>query len=379
MTVTVQPEEFTHPLVIENVQEVDDAGGTHYEAVMTGGFLVGLQKSEMLTLTGNIRPDHDPSRRMLGKTKTKINQWTEELLANRAIVGNLSIRLDPTKARWEVYTDPETGNKSLAVHEGEFDCAVDSQSRLTAVFKAADNPLQSFELDTKFAVRIWMADDDKAKQVAVLYNTRGDKVNDSTAKYAWAGNKVQEIARRLVNGSEHLGQANVEVLANSVSASSNKLCSFNTISKALEDFWEGGPQTDADVEGQSAWLISAWDSLVMARPEFGILATPARKAARKTSIASTAVGVHGVLAVMSDLHVGRGDPALAFKKLIQAEGEECDFLALANPIWQEVGVVVPSESEKEPGKLGTRSSFPARRAVAKLLRERMGIKGSEDE
>lgn len=80
-----------------------------------------------------------------------------------------------------------------------------------------------------------------------IYNTRGDKVNDSTAKFAYTETKEQELARRLVNGSPHLGQENVEVLANAVSASSSKIAAFNTFSKALETYWKAGPASEADV------------------------------------------------------------------------------------------------------------------------------------
>jgi hypothetical protein len=91
-----------------------------------------------------------------------------------------------------------------------------------------------------------------------------------------------------VNGSEHLGQDNVEVLSNSVSASSRKLTAYNTISRAIETSWKGRPVTAADVEAQSSWLISAWDSLVNVRPEYGKLSTPARQAQRSATIASRA-------------------------------------------------------------------------------------------
>jgi len=93
-----------------------------------------------------------------------------------------------------------------------------------------------------------MVDDATAKKVATIYNTRGDKVNDSTAKYAYSETKEQEVARRLVNGSEHLGQEQRRGLSNSVSASSHKLTAFNTISRAIETSWKGGPVTAADVE-----------------------------------------------------------------------------------------------------------------------------------
>jgi hypothetical protein len=183
---TLQPQgELTHPLVIINVNEVDDAGGIHIETQMTGRFIVDLHRSKLLTLTGNIRPAHQQEK-LAGKTRTKVNKWTSELLDNEAIIGNISIRLDPTKSKYDVWDDDESGQTNLTITEGTLDCAVDSLSRIKAILQAADNPLGSFKLDTRFQVRIWLLHDDLAKKVATIYNTRGDKVNDSTAKYAYS-------------------------------------------------------------------------------------------------------------------------------------------------------------------------------------------------
>jgi len=358
----------THPLEIVNVNEVDDNGGVHVETQMTAGFLVELHRRRLLTLTGNIRPVHMQDR-LTGKTRTKVNKWTSELLDNNAIIGNISVRLDPTKSAYETWHDPDTGLTNMTIHKGVLDCAVDSLSRIKAILAAADNPLGAFNLETRFQVRIWLLDDAGAKKVATIYNTRGDKVNDSTAKYAYSETKEQEIARRLVNGSEHLGQDNIEVLSNSVSASSHKLAAFNTISKAIETSWRGGPVTAADVEAQSSWLISAWDSLVKVRAEFGKLSTPARQEQRKANIASTAVAIYGLIGAMSTMYSEHIDPDVAFKAL--AKTEEDDVFAWDNPVWSQAGVVTPTGADS--GTLTTRNSFPARRAATRVLQEVMGL------
>ena len=257
----------------------------------------------------------------------------------------------------------------MTINSGVLDCAVDSLSRIKAILAAADNPLRSFNLGTRFQVRIWRLDDATAKKVATIYNTRGDKVNDSTAKYAYSETKEQELARRLVVGSEHLGQDNVEVQANSVSASSYKLCAFNTISRAIEMVWKGGPVTAADVEAQSSWLISAWDSLVKVRPEYGKLSTPARQDQRKKTIASNAVIIHGLIGAMSTMYADHVDPNVAFKVIAATEGE--DLFAWENPVWTKAGIVTPSGSGT--GTLETRSSHPARRAAVRVLSNIMGL------
>jgi hypothetical protein len=365
MSSGVDTEGLTLPLDIRNVSAVDDAGSVHYECQMTGRFLVDLHTSELLTLTGNIRPAHMQNT-VTGRTKTKINKWTEELLRNEAIIGNISVRLDPTKSTFDVWEDDDTGDTVLTIESGVLDCAVDSLSRIKAILNAANNPLASFDLDTRFQVRIWLLDDAAAKKVATIYNTRGEKVNDSAAKYAYSETKEQELARRLVNQSPHLGQDNVEVLSNSVSASSHKLTAFNTISKAIESSWQGGPVTAADLQEQATWLIEAWEALVQVRPEFGKLSTPARQEYRRRSIASTAVAIYGLIGAMSVMYADGIDPAAAFARI--PAGDD-DVFAIHNPTWSEAGVVSPGGS----GNLTTRNSFAARRATTRILRQRMGL------
>lgn len=377
MSNAVATEGLTLPLQIGNVALVDDNGGVHVECQMTGRYIMDLYQSGLLKLTGNIRPDHNrEDGKLRGKTKKKVDKWTSELLEGDAVIGNISMRLNPDTSEYDIWTDDEENQTNLLIDQGELDCAVDSLSRIKAIIAAAENPMRSFDLGTRFQVRIWMLNDAEAKKVATMYNTRGDKVNDSTAKYAYSETKEQELARRLVNGSPHLGQDNVEVLANSVSASSHKLTAFNTISKAIETLWSGGPVTEADIESQASWLISAWDSLVKARPEFGKLSTPARQEQRKQNISSTAVAIYGVIGTMSIMNKNHIDPEVAFKALATESGGE-DVMAWENPIWTDAGVVTPTGSKKGPG-LTTRNSFQSRRAAMRVLRELMGIAEEDD-
>jgi hypothetical protein len=201
-------------------------------------------------------------------------------------------------------------------------------------------------------------------------------VGPGVACTAYSETKEQEIARRLVNGSEQLGQENIEVLSNSVSASSHKLAAFNTISRALETSWKGGPVTAADVDAQASWLISAWDSLVKVRPEFGKLSTPARQQQRKANIASTAVAIYGLIGAMSTMFAEHIDPEIAFKALaVGADGE--DVFAWNNPVWARAGVVTATGTDS--GNLTTRNSFPARRAATRVLQNVMGLRSDPED
>src|SRR2546423_5973190 len=97
-TIQIEAGGLTLPLELRNIGLVDDAGSEHIECQMTGAFIVDLYKSDLLTLTGNIRPAHQPGVKLKGKTRTKVEKWTRELLDNNAITGNISMRLDPSKS-----------------------------------------------------------------------------------------------------------------------------------------------------------------------------------------------------------------------------------------------------------------------------------------
>ncbi|AZS39467.1 hypothetical protein CVS54_00775 [Microbacterium oxydans] len=362
--------QITPTAVIRHLRPVNDAGATHYEGVMSGSWFSENLDSGVLEFGGNIRPDWQDGGRMGAKTKRKVDRWTEELLANSAVMGNLSVRLDPTKCDYDVEQD-EDGDYTLTLWSGHLDTAVDSQSRITAINRAARNPVGSFDVHTKFATRIWIADDQLAARVGSDYNTRGDKVNDTAAKFAYQDDGEKRIARMLLEQSPHLGVENVEVLKNTVSASSSKLFAFNTLTQAMESFWKGEPTGPSEEQAQAAFLASFWDALVAVRPEFGRLGKTDRTSLRGTSMAGTALSIHGLIAVASAIYGKELDPASVLARLgepVIVDDEPVDYFSYRNPAWQKIGALVDAN-----GRPQLRMSFQSRRAVAAELLNRVGL------
>lgn len=365
-------------LVIEDVREVDDAGGRHYETILTGGQIVDMINADLLRLEGNLRPDWRTNK-MSAKTKRKVSNWSHSLLEGNGVIGNLSIRIDPDPGK----TDYEVTDNNLALYTGYFDTAVDSQSRVTAIQMAYDNiaamnPNAVHLLDRRFAVRIWVADQRTAHRVGRSFNTDGDKVNESAAKSAYSDDfTTDDLANRLVHGSPHLTFNNVEVLKNSVSASSAKLFAFNTLSKALEDHWGDIPHTADARDEQVAFMVRFWDKLVEVRPEFGRVSIDERKKLRGSSIAGSALSIHGVIAIASDIWRTKDRDVDCVKRLAEpataGNGTPVDYFAYKNPDWQAMGVLVSSVTASGEARLTIRSSFQTRKAVADALLSKVGL------
>ncbi|GAB2460576.1 hypothetical protein [Xylanimonas ulmi] len=359
---------------IVHLREVDDAGAKHFEGIFTGDWFDEAERTGLLQLKGNIRPDWQTGR-MGAKTKRKVERWTEELLANNAVMGNLSVRLDPSSAVYEVERD-EDGDYTIKIYEGALDTGVDSQSRITSILMARRNELGTFRGSTTFATRIWIAGEELAARVGSDYNTRGDKVNDTAAKFAYQDNAEKRIARTLLQDSVHLGIDNVEVLKNTVSASSSKLVAFNTLTQAMESYWQGDPVNPAEEAMQAAFLVKFWDGLVGFRREFGRLGKAERQALRGASMAGTALSVHGVIAVANAIYTQGLDPQQVLAPLAEPVyhgGKGLDYFSYENPVWTKIGALVPATDKGGQDRLTLRMSFQTRKAVADELMRRVGL------
>lgn len=361
------------PFVIQDIRAVDDAGGEHYETRFTGSAITHMVDNGLLRLEGNIRPDHMPGQHLSAKTRRKIEHWANDLNANNAVMGNLSFRLNPATTRYAIVPD-EDGDPQLVLYKGYLDTAVDSESRLKAILLAMRSPARMMKPATRFAVRIWIGDDPTAKRVAAAYNTQGEKVNDTAAKFAYQATRELELARGLMRHSLHLGLDNVEVLKNTVSANSSKLVAFNTLAQAVETSWEGEMVTEDDVERQAEFLARFWDALVAARPEYGRRTKSQRQANRGNSVSGTAVSIHGLIGVASIMYKHGLDPQTILPKLaapVTDAGTSMDYFSYDNPLWVNLGVLALAPT-KDGTKINKqlRMSFQTRQAmVAELVRK----------
>lgn len=418
---------------LTDLRVVDDGGSFHLEGVFLAGDLVKALPEEprsdspepIIDPVANIRPEHTLVTRRKngevvyregtmevkpGKQRAKIERWTRQLInealepeqrdpqARRAaVLGNLSIRLHPKfleDGRARLYdrdgrvlqlSDLRTVSAvDLELYgDARFDTGVDSLSRLKAVYKA-EQAVPGSVARRRTASRIWISDDEDAAAVAHAYNQEGDPVNATAAKYRHQDAPAQIVARWLMDRSHQLGAKNVEVLTNRVSANSNKLTSFNTLSLALEHFWSHAPfdVDEPQIGSQADYLVRFWDALVAARPEFGYAAIKQRQEWRKTTLAGSALSIHGAIAIAAALYPSENFLPLtklaSLVPLVSSDGTPVldgggdqrfiDFFSYENPTWQDTGVLVKSKE----GGLTLRMSFQTRKAMADEMRKFVG-------
>lgn len=367
-------------LAFENVNYVDDGGLLAAELIMTGADIVGLADTGRLII-GNARPDHDIVTLKSGKTRyrktaVRLKNWTADLLANEAVIGNLTFNLNPDTTTVEI--DEE--NHRLVVKDGNFDQNVDSATRTRAIIAAAKNPLQTFDLETRFAVRTWFATKEEEDKLFHIYNQVGEKVNDTVAKYQYQSTAHQRIAKQLMVGSPHLGMDNIEVQSNTVSANSNKLMAFNTLSQAVEGLWSNDPLDETEEKADVQYLLDFWDELVAVRPEFGRLPKDRRSALRGSSVAGAAVSIHGVIALADAMRAAK-TPLSELSKLkstvaVAGPGHtsvQVDFFDYDNPTWVDRGILVMSQDKDGNARKTLRMSFQTRKAAGDALIDLLGI------
>ena len=366
-------------LVFDNVNYVDDGGLLAAEVVMTAADIVGLAETGRLVL-GNARPDHDvitlkSGKQRYRKTAVRLKNWTEDLLRNEAIIGNLTFNLDPDKTQVEI---DEDGHR-LIVKDGNFDQRVDSATRTRAIIAAAKNPAQTFDLTTRFAVRTWFATRAEEDKLFHVYNQVGEKVNDTVAKFQYQSTPHQRLSKALMVGSSHLGIDNIEVQSNTVSANSAKLAAFNTLSQAVETFWSNEPLDELAEKDDAKFLTDFWDVLVEVRPEFGVLSKADRQAVRGSSIAGTAISIHGVIALADAMRAG-DVPLDALNQLkssvIVSDGDKdrlVDYFSYENPLWTDIGVLVLAQGKDGNPRKTLRMSFQTRKAIGVALKDKLSV------
>jgi hypothetical protein len=296
----------------------------------------------------------------------KVDRWTEQLLKDEHVFGQLTWNFRPEET--DATYDAE--QQAFVIRSGSATLP-DSAHRHRAIVNAVESVERgsTFDRNMVFSVRIWRVPASAESEIFYGMNQEGDKADATRSKYLMQRNPSERVARELVRRSEHLTEANVEVVSNTLSARNPRLAAFNTISKAIEGAFR---EMAVDDEQETlVYLLNFWDRLVAVRPELELMPLPERQQVRRQSLAASALAIHGYFALAGRMHAAE-EPLESLEQLAAVDGEE-DFMALANPEWQERGIVVRTERRNGEIGLSVRNALQTRRAMADALAELLGL------
>lgn len=342
-----------------------DKGQEVYDVVLTARTIHRMMKNGLIRIDDDLQRGRNSTTGKQVYKEEKVQRWTDQLLADDHVFGQVTWNFRPE----ETSTRFDSATEEFVVEDGSATLP-DSAHRHRAIVRAVDSVAKgsSFDLDMKFSVRIWRVPADEEAAIFYGMNQEGDKADATRSKYLIQRNVGQRIARDLVRNGRHLQEANVETVSNTLSAKNPRLMAFNTISVACEQTF--GEALESEVTDLVTYLVEFWDRLVTARPGLGLLPLPERQAARKTLLSSSALAIHGYVALAKRLR--DSETELASLEALRAPGDGSpDFFAINNTEWQQRGIVVPATNKNGQTTLSVRNAIQTRRAIADALAERV--------
>lgn len=394
-----------HPM-FDNVIFSSDGGEDVVELVCTVQDIYDLCKTQRLEIR-NVRPMHQQKVLPSGKVKeyagtdARLKNWVDQLIRNKGVLGNLSWNFDPDTT--EVEIDKKAGR--LTLKRGVI-ATPDSATRHRAIITAVEAPMSTIDMERKVSVRGWfvprqrfddLTDRLTFEQVFDSYNQDGKPVNATVAKFNFQRDALDKLVRAVVEKSPHLGVDNIETVYNTVSASSSKLVAYNTLHTAFADNYKIDLESQEDLDREAGWLVDAWKELVQALPQVGKIGKSRAQTIREESVYRSAVVVYGYVGLICKIREQREDPAVLLQKLPgtvllgadSAEtamtaggqlaprfksGEEVDFFSYGNPLWQQIGLLIPVQDQSTGvTRLQTRNARQTRQAVTDALTSRVGL------
>jgi hypothetical protein len=358
---------------IENVSRTEDGPYDCYDAVMTARDILQLFK------TGFLKIDDDRQRgidSVTGKPvldSEKVERWAEQLVSGQAYLGQLSwnFRKDETTL------DYDEDNRSLKIGAGAATIP-DSGHRHKALVKAAESVSRgsSFNLDRKVSVRIYNAPEGEENRIFYAMNQEGKKADPTRSKWLYRLGATK-IAGALAEQCPSL-KDNVDTIRDRLSKKNPRLCAFNTLSGAFEAYWgDCNPEEEEAFKNAVEFLVQYWNKLAAVRPELAKLDITHRKRVRETLLVDSALAISAYVAIARKFHTLKidlshlemlGKPVSVASK--PADGEEqrkVDLFSRENPIWEQIGVLVPSTKKGGEKVFTLRNARQTREAMLKTL------------
>jgi hypothetical protein len=358
---------------LENVVPTQDGPYTCYDAVVTAGDIATLFRTGFLKLD----PAHQRGEDSVSKKPVldidKIERWADQLIKGQGYLGQLSWNF----RREETKLDYDEQSRTLTIGAGAATIP-DSYHRHQAILKAFDSAARGsgFDVERKFSVKIYHVPVAEENRIFYAMNQEGKKADPTRSKWLQRMGVVK-LAGALVERSPHL-RDNVDTVRDRLSKRNPRLCAFNTLSNALEEHW-----ADLDVEDEAMlsseveYLMGFWDKLVSVRPELAKLDITRRKKVREELLVDSALAIHAYVALARRIRE-QGLGLVTLDKLahkVPTKDGQIDYFSRENPLWQQIGVLVPGTKAKKTGGrvLNLRNARQTRQAMFTALADLLGV------
>lgn len=356
---------------LEEVVPTQDGPFECYDAVVTARDIATLYK------TGFLKVDPEHQRGIDAVTKKpildmeKIERWADQLIKGEAYLGQLSWNF--RKGETSIDYDPKT--RSLTIGAGAATIP-DSYHRHRAILKAVESAERGsgFDLDRKFSVKIYHVPVTEENRIFYAMNQEGKKADPTRSKWLHRVG-VAKLAGAFVESSAHL-RDNVDTVRDRLSKRNPRLCAFNTLSGAFEEYWSDvDPEDETALREDVEYLTGFWKKLVAVRPELAKLDISRRRKVRETSLVDSGLAIIAYVALarkMREQNVGLE----ALDKLaerVDVGGRAVDHLSRENPLWKKVGVLVPVTKKNGTEALNLRNARQSRQAMLQALAELIGV------
>ncbi len=301
----------------------------------------------------------------------KIERWADQLLKGEAYLGQLSWNF----RKEEVELEYDSQSRQLTIGPGGA-AIPDSAHRHIAIVKAVESADRgsTFNRQRKVSVRIYNAPATEEKRIFYAMNQEGKKADPTRSKWLHPVGATK-LASALVERSEHL-RDNVDTVRDRISQRNPRLCAFNTLNRAIEEYWSNiNPENQDDFQSSVEYLVRFWDKLVEVRQELKKLDITHRKKIRETSLVDSALAIAAFIAIARKMRE-QGVGLEALEELggtITGNGRHTDFFSRDNPRWKEIGVLVPSTRKDGRSVLNLRNARQSRDAMTTMLAEIVGV------
>jgi hypothetical protein len=360
---------------VEGVIPTQDGSASHpcYDAVVTAADINTLYRTGFLNLDPDRQRGEDQVTGKLMVNQEKVDRWAEQLVAGGAYLGQLSWNFRPEES--SVTYDPD--DRSLAITSGKATIP-DSYHRHLAIIKAVDSRQRGsgFDMERKVSVKIYTLPAPEENRLFYAMNQEGEKADATRSKWLHRVG-ASRLAAKLVEQSPHLIN-NVDTVRDRLSRRNPRLCAFNTLSRAFEDYWGDKEWSEESDEFTAAlrFLMDYWDRLVQVRPELGHLNLEERQNVRITSLADSAIAITAYVAIarrVMDQKLGVAVLDGLAGNVDAADGKRVDLFSRENPMWEKIGVLVPVTGRKGNRELHIRNAKEPRKIAFITLAEHIGV------